>query len=992
MTDRLKLAPILMLILALCLDISQGQDSTCPNFCECKTFEGNQQVATCIFSTVSADQTFTSINSGLTSWLQVLCLETATTSQFAPGAFSHLTNLRRLDIIGCQLGSVTGQTISGLPPSVTNLTISASKGLSFSDGWLDGFPTIRNLDLSNNDLAEIPPGSLCGSLISVNLSLNAFESFGSLGVTCALGDSDCTVCQPNLEVIDISDNYFEEITVSLVDIMPRLRQFNAYSNLLYTLEANMFQGMPNLELIDLTWNDLEQTIPGIFKNLGSLNTLKLRGNFIYNVEADIFEGSPKIRHLDLASNRLSGSQPDQLRFLRDLNNLEYLDLSANDFKLMPPDLLMNKPNLNTLRLLYSNIESFPGETFRHTPNLESLNLGGNKLGEITENVFKGLSNLKTLILAANALSAIHERAFLHTPNLEMLYIYNNILPRMPLALKDLDKLDTLYANNNKFPEIDASILNDMDSLKTAFLDGNLLTTIPNNAFGSNSQIETLDMSYNRISSFGLAAFQGMSVLKRLWLNANRLTNMQINFQNTLLSELDLSFNTIQRVEYQNFPSQMKLLNLSNNAINYVSASAFTYLEHLEIVDLTKNKLSMFSPAMINTNSNPAPKFILLQNPDHTCTCSSLATAAPLVCSQGYIISNGVKNSFSDYIQRKDTVCDYETYCDINACSCCQDSACSCRFTCPAGCTCARNYDTSSHTITCQGPTLNQIPPGLPQSSTALSLRGSQLGTIGKNTLLSFSNLRKLDIGSSGVTEIMNNAFMNLVALEELLLGGNSIKVIKTGTFIGLRALKKLDLQGNAITTIEPNSFNDLVSLEELYLNDNDLVSIDLDLLSVGRSLVLHLHNNNWLCDCEFGAEFKRWMEKSADQIANGQLLCGLISTNETLGSPGEAITEVDFSSCPTQGNEAVGDQKSGIESAWTDSKMYIIIGVVVPVLLILVGVAIFFVVRYRRKNRAPKKSGIFEKHMGRTWKRSVRGFSQYAESVMHEPRVAENKV
>ena len=88
-------------------------------------------------------------------------------------------------------------------------------------------------------------------------------------------------------------------------------------------------------------------------------------------------------------------------------------------------------------------------------------------------------------------------------------------------------------------------------------------------------------------------------------------------------------------------------------------------------------------------------------------------------------------------------------------------------------------------------------------------------------------LKKLRIykNQSGVRIIDNDAFSNLIELEELVLSDAGIKFIDKTMFSHLINLKILCLYNNQIESIEENSFSNLHNLEHLNLNFNQLTSL-----------------------------------------------------------------------------------------------------------------------------------------------------------------------
>lgn len=144
--------------------------------------------------------------------------------------------------------------------------------------------------------------------------------------------------------------------------------------------------------------------------------------------------------------------------------------------------------------------------------------------------------------------------------------------------------------------------------------------------------------------------------------------------------------------------------------------------------------------------------------------------------------------------------------------------------------------------------------------------------------------RYLNLQENRINVIHDQAFQDLVQLENFYLNDNLLSDLPGLAFKGLTRLKMLNLGGNQLTNVSNTWFSDLVELEVLYLDRNQLVSIEEGTFENLTSLItLHLNSNNltslpfpvfqpiyflghlflfknpWVCDCSI-LWLKDWMQ------------------------------------------------------------------------------------------------------------------------------------
>ncbi|XP_068120741.1 trophoblast glycoprotein-like [Hyperolius riggenbachi] len=117
-------------------------------------------------------------------------------------------------------------------------------------------------------------------------------------------------------------------------------------------------------------------------------------------------------------------------------------------------------NLTTLVLTNDNLQAIEEKAFLGLPSLTTLDLSFNALTYISDDAFVGLSHLQVLKLN-QALGEPSETEFLilnsqwakPLQNLKTLEITGNELQSLPMAVKDLESLQTIYLGNNSIQRL-----------------------------------------------------------------------------------------------------------------------------------------------------------------------------------------------------------------------------------------------------------------------------------------------------------------------------------------------------------------------------------------------------------------------------------------------------------------------------------------------------------------------------------------------------------
>ncbi|KAL9678533.1 hypothetical protein QQ045_016377 [Rhodiola kirilowii] len=144
-------------------------------------------------------------------------------------------------------------------------------------------------------------------------------------------------------------------------------------------------------------------------------------------------------------------------------------------------------------------------------------------------------------------------------------------------------------------------------------------------------LEELFLNHNRFTGTVPYSLHGLKGLKRLELQGNKLTGQFPDLgslQN--LSFLDASDNTISGVLPANFPTNLVQLTMRNNSLQGTVPDSVQYLNYLQVIDLSHNKLSGPVPRILF--SHPSLQQLTLTNNQFTSVQipASLGTESNLI--------------------------------------------------------------------------------------------------------------------------------------------------------------------------------------------------------------------------------------------------------------------------------------------------------------------------------------------------------------------------
>ncbi|XP_023318982.1 toll-like receptor Tollo [Trichogramma pretiosum] len=872
-------------------------------------------------------------------------------SSLSSGSFRALVDLKELRIEYCKIGNLTDDAFRGLK-ELKNLTVRTHNSdwsvmaLEISPrAFTEELSQLENLDLSDNNVWNIPEGSLCPlfNLESLNLTRNRLREVTSFKFN--LGNR----CAANLRVLDLANNSIESLPSAAFSGLSRLQVLNLRANDIAFIADRGFEGLSAMTRLDLADNRLTGLPPELFVDCRELKEIYLRNNSLAVLPPGLFGELAHLLVLDMSENELTAEWINSATFAG-LVRLVVLDLSGNQINRLESAIFRDLYSLQILKLQDNLIENLPENTFSSLSNLDALLLSGNRLATIDANTFNGLYVLSLLSLENNRLTDLHATSLRNASSLKDLHLNRNRLTSIPEALKatpllralDLgenlisgipkdtfdhmahlsglrlidnhignitkgifDKvkdLNILNLSGNRIEYIEAGTFDENHKLQAIRLDNNLLTDITG-LFNNLPNLVWLNVSDNKLKSFDYAMIP--NYLQWLDIHSNEIT--ELGNYHEIESELqlttfDASWNKLSEISGSSIPSSIETLLLNDNLITRVQSYTFFKKPNLTRVNLKGNKIRRLEPYALRITTVPAdrplPEFHIGDN-DFLCDCTmewlqrvnrqTQSRVQPRVVDLDSIFCELLYDRERLYVSlieasHSQFLCKYDAHC-FALCHCCDFDACDCEMTCPLNCTCYHDQTWTANVVDCAaGGHAGRLPEQIPMDATRLYLDGNDLRVVSSHAFIGRKKLKQLFLNASNIELVQNRTFNGLKNLEELHLQDNGLRELHGHEFVGLENLRTLRLERNELSFIANETFLALGSLMNLRLDNNKLTRIVVWSLPTrsGTALELTLSGNPWTCDCDFVHELRDWAVTSPVRILDDQQIqCTVVSSSSS---------------------------------------------------------------------------------------------------------------
>lgn len=360
--------------------------------------------------------------------LNVLELWSNDIEKIEPGAWTGLESLQELFLDDNKLTRVEKKVFSGslsnsvrylqlgrnqltqldaqsIPNRVRNLDLHENKLTSLPKRAFYNNKILGVLDISHNNLTELTKDMFLLSPFTLLKLKTANLFFHNNGIS-EIGNETFTNF-PFLWYLQLSNNQIASITAGMLKGAPSIGRLHLEHNLISNIEQEAFRQQKWIRNLYLNHNKLESIEQGMFAGLRDLMFLQLDHNQLSTVHESELRRLAKMFFVKLNDNKLT-TLPSLL-FESSDRVIEGLWLQNNQLVDSSWEAIMRIQRIRELDLSNNNYKMIPTEAFRGTEVLNLIFLNENSISNIGEKAFR---NHNKIDLKNNNLTTLHSSSWL----------------------------------------------------------------------------------------------------------------------------------------------------------------------------------------------------------------------------------------------------------------------------------------------------------------------------------------------------------------------------------------------------------------------------------------------------------------------------------------------------------------------------------------------------------------------------------------------------
>ena len=527
--------------------------------------------------------------------------------------FDNFDNLKNLFIENCDgnflrnfgsLKSINGLTIRNYKTFWGRFDeVMDDNGASNDYEPFENLSNIKSLDISENSIQELHRNFFCDfhKLSFLNLSSNQIYNLTNFQFTSSrLSPIPIKNCVFSMSYLILTGNQLNFLPFSFFSNFVNLKVLRLNRNSISFIENFVFSNLKQLDMLDLSENKIQNIQPELFDNLQNLRTLNLEKNSMKILPPEILTNLKKLELLNLSSNFLSSNWINFATF-KNLFNLRLLDLSYNKITSLENSIFADLNALEVLDLKNNLIENIGVDTFANLSSLTSLVLSHNFIKNVNFSL-NSLTSLTVLSLDFNEIYSVEKHLVASSMKLVDLHLNNNKFFRVPSFIENFQFLKFLDLGENFIKNL--SDLESFPNLKYLYglrLTENQIETLDKNHLMHLKNLQIVNLSKNRIRHIDRDTFIQNDFLQAIRLDGNSIKNIDYTFENlTQLVFLNISENSLEIFDYENFPKNLQFLDISKNQINVIK-NPNEISQNLKTLNLNYNHLTEISAFVLPRN-------------------------------------------------------------------------------------------------------------------------------------------------------------------------------------------------------------------------------------------------------------------------------------------------------------------------------------------------------------------------------------------------------
>lgn len=524
-----------------------------------------------------------------------------------------------------------------------------------------------------------------------------------------------------------------------------------------------------------------------------------------------------------------------------LNRLGELSMEFCKLARLTPDALSGLEDLRNLTIRTHNVNwpelslEIEPEAFVHNKRLERLDLSLNNIWFLPESLFCSLTGLSSLNMSSNRLQDVNDLGFR-----EKVKGDSNITASSQPPPKAQQSTKLVVATDAKRPS------------QTSITSTTTTTTTSSTCV---LDLEQLDVSLNHFVLLPANGFGILKRLKQLTARANEISMVDDRALRGLkhLQILDLSSNKIVALPSELFGDQgasIQEIYLQNNSISVLSPKLFSNLEQLQALDLARNKITS---TWIDRNTFAGLIRLVLLNLSY----NRITKLEPEIFADLYTLQilnlryNQLEtiaadtfapmNNLHTLLISHNNIKYLDAY-SLNGLYVLSLLALDNNQLSGVHPEAFRNCS-SLQDLNLSGNELKTVPLALKDMRLlrTVDLGENQIALLGEQSFRGMTNLYGLRLISNQLENVTKLVFKDLPSLQILNLAYNRINLVELGAFEATGSIQAIRLDGNQLTAMD-GLFAHMPSLLWLNISDNRLTDFDFAEIPAGL-LWLDLHKN-----------------------------------------------------------------------------------------------------------------------------------------------------